>query len=144
MIRSTVRWRRCFGWLAVFALLFAGLSSTAAPARAAGSINLATAGMPYTQNFDTLANAGTASAVPAGWDFAEAGTSANTTYAAGTGSNNAGNTYSFGTGTNTDRAFGGLQSVSLRPIIGASFTNSTGATITNLAIAYTGEQWRLG
>ena len=30
------------------------------------------------------------------------------------------------------------------PTIGAQFGNNTGATITSLAIAYTGEQWRLG
>jgi hypothetical protein len=37
-----------------------------------------------------------------------------------------------------------LQSGSLAPTIGACFTNNTGGTITSLAIAYTGEQWRLG
>src|SRR5262249_51979245 len=30
------------------------------------------------------------------------------------------------------------------PTIGAAFTNNTGQTITALAIAYTGEQWRFG
>jgi hypothetical protein len=30
------------------------------------------------------------------------------------------------------------------PIIGASFTNNTGSTITSLDVAYTGEEWRLG
>ena len=30
------------------------------------------------------------------------------------------------------------------PLIGAQLTNDTGATIVSLAIAYTGEQWRLG
>lgn len=33
---------------------------------------------------------------------------------------------------------------SLTPVIGAQFTNNTGATITMLEIAYTGEQWRAG
>jgi hypothetical protein len=76
--------------------------------------------------------------------FLETGTNANTTYAAGTGSNNAGNTYSFGAVSNTERAFGGLQNGTLIPTIGAAFSNNTGATITSLEIAYTGEQWRLG
>src|SRR5437764_612247 len=114
---------------------------------AAGSISLTTLGSAYTQNFDTLANSGTSSTVPTGWDFSESGTNANTSYTAGTGSSTTGDTYSFGVaGTNlvTDRAFGGLQSGSLIPTIGASFTNNTGAAITSLAIAYTGEQWRLG
>jgi hypothetical protein len=46
--------------------------------------------------------------------------------------------------TGADRAFGTLQSGTLIPIIGASFTNSTVATITDLVIAYTGKQWRIG
>src|SRR5262249_36532885 len=70
-------------------------------------------------------------------------TNANTTYTAGTGSSTTGDTYSFGATSSTDRAFGGLQSGSLIPTIGACFTNNTGIAITSLAIAYTGEQWRL-
>ncbi|MEO7910395.1 MAG: endonuclease/exonuclease/phosphatase family protein [Roseiflexaceae bacterium] len=142
MTHSTSHWRRLPGWLAVFAILFAGMLGSAAPARAAGSIGLTLAA--YTQNFDTLATTGTSSTLPAGWDFIETGTSANTTYAAGPGSATAGNTYSFGATASTDRAFGTLQSGTLIPIVGASFTNNTGATITSLALAYTGEQWRIG
>ncbi len=142
MTRSTPHWRRMPGLLAMFAILFAGMIGIAQPARAAGSISLTLAA--YIQNFDTLVGSGPSSTVPNGWDFAESGTSANTTYAAGTGSNNAGNTYSFGAATSGERAFGTLQSSSLIPTIGASFTNNTVATITDLAIAYTGEQWRLG
>jgi uncharacterized protein len=99
---------------------------------------------PLTENFDTLATTGTSSTLPDGWELAESGTNANTTYTAGTGSSNSGDTYSFGAAASTERAFGGLQSGSLIPTIGASFTNNTGATITSLDIAYTGEQWRLG
>ncbi len=99
---------------------------------------------PYTQDFNALVNSGTSSTVPVGWEFSETGTNTNTTYTAGTGSSNAGDTYSFGAAGATDRAFGGLQSGSLLPTIGASFTNNTGGTISALAIAYTGEQWRLG
>ena len=74
----------------------------------------------------------------------ESGTNANTTYRAGTGSDNTGDTYSFGASGNSERAFGGLRSGSLVPLIGAQFTNNTGGTITSLEISYTGEQWRLG
>jgi hypothetical protein len=76
----------------------------------------------------------------------ETGTSAanNGAYNTGTGTNTVGDTYSFGNAGSTDRALGGLQSGTLVPTIGASFTNDTGATITSLTIAYTGEQWRLG
>jgi PEP-CTERM motif-containing protein len=99
---------------------------------------------PYTQDFDTLGASGTSSLVPLGWAFSESGTAANTTYAAGSGTSNAGDTYSFGTGTALDRAFGGLQTGSLIPTIGANFQNNTGVTITELDISYFGEQWRLG
>lgn len=111
---------------------------------AAGTISLTTLGSAYTQDFNTLANSLTSSSVPTGWDFAESGTNANTTYTAGTGSGTAGDTYSFGAAGSTERAFGGLQSGSLNPTIGASFTNNTGSTVTSLLISYTGEQWRIG
>lgn len=96
----------------------------------------------YTQDFDTLAASGTSSTVPPGFGFAETGTGANTTYAAGTGSSNTGNTYSFG--VDADRAFGGLQSGTLIPTIGGCFVNNTGVTLSSLEITYDGEQWRLG
>ena len=126
--------------LALLAGMLSGFPPTAA--RAAGTINLSTS--TYSEDFNTLVNTGTSTTVPTGWDFAESGTNANTTYAAGTGSNNAGNTYSFGAAVATERAFGGLQSGTLVPTIGASFTNNTGAEISALQISYAGEQWRLG
>ena len=122
-------------------LAFAVWSPRAAMAQC---ISLTTPGSAYLQTFDSLANTGTSSAVPAGWAFTETGTNANTTYTAGTGSGNAGDTYSFGAAGSTDRAFGTLLSGSLAPVVGACFTNNTGSTITALAIAYTGEEWRLG
>jgi PEP-CTERM motif len=98
----------------------------------------------YVQNFDTLANTGTSSVLPGGFEFLEIGTSANTTYAAGTGSNNTGNTYSFGAAGSTDRALGGLRSGALIPTFGIQFTNGLGRTITALNISFVGEQYRLG
>lgn len=98
----------------------------------------------YTQDFNTLAATGTSSALPVGWFFAEAGTNANTTYTAGTGSSNAGDTYSFGAAGSSERALGGLRSGSLTPTFGACFTNGTGAVLTALTVTYTGEQWRAG
>ena len=98
----------------------------------------------YSQDFNTLANTGPGTFLPAGWLFSESGTGANTTYTAGDGSGNGGDTYSFGTGTATERAFGGLLSGSVNPTIGAAFTNNTGTTVTSLTVSYTGEQWRLG
>ncbi|MEO6252405.1 MAG: endonuclease [Ferruginibacter sp.] len=115
-------------------ILFLGLTVNA-------QINITVLNSPYTQDFNTLANAGTSSVVPTGWAFSESG--GNTLYTAGTGSSGTGDTYSFGT-TAADRAFGGLLSGSLNPTIGASFKNNTGSTITSITINYTGEQWRLG
>jgi hypothetical protein len=109
------------------------------------TVSLTTQGTAVIQNFDSLASTGsTASTLPTGWLFGETGGNQNTTYGVDNGANTAGNTYSYGATSSTDRAFGGLQSGSLTPTIGASVTNNTGATITSLAIAYVGEQWRLG
>ena len=111
----------------------------------AGTVSLTVLGTAYTQDFNSLSSSGTSSTVPLGWDFSESSTNANTLYTAGTGSSNAGDTYSFGTPAgDSERAFGGLRSGALVPIIGAQFTNSTGGTITTLALSYTGEMWRAG
>jgi len=111
-----------------------------------GAAALTALDTPYVQTFDSLASAGTSTSLPVGWAFWESGSSAaaNGLYAAGTGSGNAGDVYSFGSAGGTDRAFGTLLSGTLTPIVGGSFTNSTGAAIGTVTIAYTGEQWRLG
>lgn len=102
-------------------------------------------GAVYSQAFnDTLASSGTSSNLHKGWLMFESGTNANSTYDASTGSFTGGNTYSFGAASNAERAFGGLQSGSLIPTIGAYFINNTGSTVTSINITYTGEQWRLG
>src|SRR5260221_12284421 len=67
-------------------------------------ISLSAAGAAYTQDFNTLANTGTSSTVPAGWSFAESGTNANTTYTAGTGSLYTWTTSSFSASGSTDPA----------------------------------------
>lgn len=99
----------------------------------------------YSQDFDTLASTGaTGTVVPFGWYFSETGTGANTSYGVGTGSSNAGNTYSFGATGSTDRAFGGLQSGTVVPTIGARFINQGTTAIEKLSVNYRGEFWRLG
>lgn len=115
----------------------------ACAANTEGAISL-TNGAAYTQDFDTLASSGASSTIPADWTFAESGTANNTTYSAGTGSSTTGDTYSFGSSSSTERALGGLQSGSLVPTFGASFTNNVGVGLIHLSISYTGEQWRLG
>jgi uncharacterized protein len=139
-VHSQRHWR---GLLAL-ALVVSSFSALVGTVRAAGTISLTMLGSAYNQDFDTLASSSTSSTLPTGWDFLETGTNANTIYTAGTGSGNTGDTYSFGAAANSERAFGGLQSGSLNPTVGASFTNDTGGTITDLVISYTGEQWRLG
>ncbi len=133
---------KVFSAITILALVLMALPMGSAGA--AGSVSLTTLGSAYVEDFNTLASSGTSSTVPNGWDFAESGTNANALYTAGTGSSNTGDTYSFGASDDTERAFGGLLSGSLNPTIGASFTNNTGSTITQLEISYTGEQWRLG
>jgi hypothetical protein len=102
----------------------------------------------YSQDFDTLAQSGTANAqtggiFSGGWSFLEASTNANTTYSGGTGSSTTGDTYSFGSAAVPgDRAFGMLQSGSLTSILGFQFTNNTGATLTQLMVGFRGETWR--
>jgi endonuclease I/methionine-rich copper-binding protein CopC len=115
----------------------------AAPAAMAQYVPLV-GGTPATQSFDTLAASGTGTAVPNGWYFVETGTNANTTYAADDGTANSGNTYSYGSVGSSERAFGTLRSGSLIPTIGARLRNDTGAALSEIAVAYTGEQWRLG
>jgi len=133
---------KAFSVITILALMLMALPMESA--QAAGSISLTVIDSPYSEDFNTLANSGTSSIVPNGWDFSETGTNANTSYTAGTGSLNSGDTYSFGAVSNTERAFGGLRSGSLVPVVGAQFTNNTISTITTLDISYIGEMWRAG
>ena len=126
----------------VLLLAFAAFAS-AASAQSALVVPLI-GGTPSVQDFDSLASSGTSSTLPAGWYLAETGTNANTSYTAGDGSGMSGDTYSFGTGTSTDRAFGTLLSGSLTSRIGAQLRNDSGQALSEIAVAYTGEQWRLG
>ncbi|MBP7476384.1 MAG: hypothetical protein KA810_14120, partial [Pyrinomonadaceae bacterium] len=115
----------------------------------AGTISLTTLGVAYTENFDSLSNAaGTTTNTLAinGWELNETGGGArdNEQYAVDTGGSTTGDTFSYGAAAATDRALGGLQSGTLIPTIGASLTNNTGSTVNQLAITFTGEQWRIG
>ena len=111
--------------------------------RALMAIAIPVGGVVPVEDFNLLANTGTSSSTPTGWEFVESGTNANLLYAANNGGSNTADTYSYGT-SSTDRAFGGLRSGSLIPTFGASYVNNTGGPIASLAIAYAGEQYRLG
>lgn len=100
----------------------------------------------YSQNFDSLANTGTSSALPTGFGIVELGTgsAANGEYVAGTGSSNAGNAYSFGAAGSTERALGSVTSGSVTPVyLGGVFANGLAGTIESLGISFVGEQWRV-
>lgn len=101
-------------------------------------------GAPPVQSFDSLASSGTGTAVPDGWYFVESDTNANSTYTSSNGSSGSGDTYSFGATSASDRAFGTLLSGSLTSLIGAQLRNDSGLGLSEIAVAYTGEQWRLG
>jgi DNA/RNA endonuclease G (NUC1)/methionine-rich copper-binding protein CopC len=130
------------GTALIFKLIPSVFADTTTP------VSIPSFGSAVTQNFDTLVSSGTgtlAANTPVGWGFSESSTNANTTYTAGTGSGNGGDTYSFGSAAvPSDRALGQLRSGTLISILGGTFQNNTGGTITSLAVAYVGEQWRLG
>ncbi|MFN6116417.1 MAG: hypothetical protein ACK46C_11115 [Flavobacteriales bacterium] len=122
---------------------------------AQAQLSYTTAGSTYNQDFTGLGtanivttNGDLGSVIPAvnGWFFRETSATApgNVTVTAGTGSGNGGDTYHFGATGNTERALGGLQSGTNIPTIGFYLTNTTGVTLNQVAIAYTGETWRIG
>ncbi len=123
--------------LCLVAVLFGGT--------AMAQISIPNGAFTDNQDFNSLANTGTSSTVPAGWAFVETGANANVLYTAGTGGSNAGDTYSFGLASpSTERAFGGLLSGNLTPTVGVCYTNNTGGIITGFTVTYTGETWRVG
>src|SRR5438067_35306 len=129
--------------------VLSALATGIEPSTGTGSVSLTTLGTAYSQNFDTLSNVAgstTNTSLPTGWYLTETGGGArdNEQYAVDTGGSTTGDIYSYGAAGSTERAFGALRSGSLIPLFGASFTNNTGSTITSLAVAYTGEEWRLG
>jgi uncharacterized repeat protein (TIGR01451 family) len=129
-------------------LLLAGAALAAAPAEGQ-CVSLTTLGSPVVQNFDTLSNTAgstTNNLTLPGWFMTEAGGGArdNEQYAVDTGASTTGDTYSYGAAAASDRALGALRSGTLIPNFGACFTNNTGATVSSLLVAYTGEEWRFG
>ncbi len=137
-------------WITILALLLmlAPVQSAQAADGGSGSISLTTLGSASTQNFNTLVNSGSGiyQLTINGWYLSETGSSNKNDgqYSVGTGSSNTGDTYSFGASGSAERAFGTLLSGTLKPAIGAQFTNNTGSAINVLTISYTGEMWRAG
>jgi hypothetical protein len=100
----------------------------------------------YTQDFNTLANSPTSTNIT----WTDNSTIPNwytnrTMYRVSTGTDNTGSVYSFGSASAADRALGSVASGSTGTILGAvKITNTTGQTVTNITVSYTGEQWRNG
>ncbi len=129
------------------ARLAAGAMLFVLPAAGQAAVTLTTG--TYSENFNSL----TTSTMPVqaangvlanGWQFAETGSNADTSYRAGNGSLNTGDTFSFGATGSTDRALGALASGSLEARFGVVFSNATGSTIDSLDLAFANEQWRNG
>lgn len=98
----------------------------------------------YSQDFNTLANAGTGnvwndnSTLP-GWQASLA------TYNAGTGSSTTGALYSFGATGSSERALGSVGSSGTGNVAyGVRLQNTSGVTLENFTVSFTGEQWRSG
>ncbi|MFN5708083.1 MAG: PEP-CTERM sorting domain-containing protein [Planctomycetota bacterium] len=144
---------RIFAW-AVAALLL--LSSHA-------SADISYVSGTYTQDFDGLFSTGSQTVAGRGphaiqgllgavgvegWYGANpTGSSANTEFRAqnGSQSGNAGRgVVSFGSTGSSDRALGALPTSNQINSFGVIFTNDSGTTLTDLTIAFTGEQWRSG
>jgi hypothetical protein len=112
---------------------------------AKAQISITSTTFTYVENFNSLVNSGTSSALPTGWAFNETGTSGNTTFTAGTGSSNSGDTYSFGLTSNSERALGSIRSGSVASTYGVGFVyNGTEGRLASMSITYTGETWRTG
>jgi endonuclease/exonuclease/phosphatase family metal-dependent hydrolase len=99
----------------------------------------------YHQDFNSLISSGSATWADnssiANWYAQRTGSGSN--IVANNGSSNTGNLYSYGTGTSVDRALGSVGSGTAGNFAwGVQLQNNTGAAITNLTVAYTGEQWR--
>ena len=127
-------------FVAIFFLSICG------PSVMAQAYTFVAGGLSYNETFDGMGATGTSYLT--GWTGVRwAGTGiigATLTMAITDGSANSGNVYNVGTTDATDRAFGSLGSGSTNPRYGASFLNSTGASITQLDLAGTMEQWRSG
>lgn len=115
-----------------------------------GMIDYGTAGSIYSENFDSLELAGTHSwsdnSTVEGWYAAMQGAnSAPANYSGTSGTSSfQGSLISAGATGQSDRALSSQQSAPSggANLIGASFSNSTGSTLTSFSLDYNGEQWR--
>jgi hypothetical protein len=136
------------------AWLLVALCSTGA---AQAAISVDSASFLYAESFDTLAASGSSNAwvndsTLSGWSLFTAAGATPSSYAADTGSSNAGAFKSFGDTGSAERAFGGVgsggsyfgspASGSLAGWISVAFANDTGASLAGFSLTFAGEQWR--
>jgi hypothetical protein len=119
-----------------------------------GQVNINAASTNYTQNFNSLANTGSANSwadniTLTGWYARTTNTATINTYGVNTGATTTAALYSFGSTSSTDRALGFGTSNSFTGaagtgmnLIGWRLKNNTGAKISSLTVTWTGEQWR--
>ena len=106
-----------------------------------GQISITKGGVPYTQDFNTLASAGYPSwsnnVTLLGWY------STTTSYTVDNGGNATSTLYSYGTSGSSERALGAF-SIGTTVRFGVRMTNNTGKQIISFRISYRGEEWRAG
>jgi len=136
----------------VLATFAAGVLAGVGPFAASTSAQIHISAGTYTQNFNSLANSGTGvawvdgSTLP-GW-YASTNKSSTargpiTVYRADPGSSTTGAFYSYGSASATDRALGSLASGTTGDLAyGVRFVNDLAEAVTNIAVTYTGEEWR--
>jgi hypothetical protein len=120
-----------------------------------------TAGVAYTQSFDSLPLSGTytltgkgpfsltgppfSSSQPAGWQcWMYNGSNTAAVFSISTGSSTGNGIYSLGTAGSSDRALGSLSSSGAVYSFGLIITNQTGSLLNTMNISFTAEQWRKG
>ena len=126
---------------------------------AQADIGITLASSNYSQNFDSLTTSTSSQTFAndstlAGWSLFTAAGNAVPSFAADTGSSNAGAFRSFGSTSSTDRALGGVTSGgayfgsptngAVAGYIALALNNQTGFTMGSVVLSYTGEQWRNG
>lgn len=107
-----------------------------------GQLSITSAGVPVTQNFNTLAQSGTTNTwtdnttIPAWY-------SNRTVYIGSDGASTTGALFSFGSTASAERALGALTSGTTPTVhFGVRLVNNTGGNISGLTITFRGEQWR--
>lgn len=123
------------------------------------TISVGSAAFTYAQNYDALAQTGSANtwvndSTINGFSLFNSAGAAITAYAADNGASNTGSFYSFGTTSSSDRAlgstasggayFGSPASGAPAGFVAVAFTNTSGVALAGFTLGYDGEQWRNG